>query len=320
MSSKVQSREKYQNFINLLRYNWTTLSILEKQIHRMNNAAMDSPKPSAHIFIIFLFCFQLEISSAEGMALLFQNLQSGWVTLCVQPAVLEWQKVGSYMQMYILEVPKLAQIVLKVYFFFQIQMWPWQCYFQNESWFQNLQFEDPKLLACKSVPGLWICMKPCPTPVEVPSQPCYALCWGAGQGHSLACHRRVGLLGTLGAFCHFLVSDGLISTNILQHFSLLKVWFFEHFYDFNNRLKLYSQSFKCFLWSPWQTLRCYIWTFCLNDSFQVLKSAVCTAGATCETTAESWLWCSLKKLYSCIEVQVLVYGFWKLCVPYLTNE
>lgn len=128
-------------------------------------------------------------------------------TLCVQRTVLGWQKVGSYMQMYILEVPKLAQTVLKVYFFFQIQMWPWQCYFQNESCFQNLQFEDPKPLACKSVPGLWICMKPCPTPAEVPSQPCYALCWGAGQGHLIGVTlRRVGLLGTLGAFCCFLVS------------------------------------------------------------------------------------------------------------------
>lgn len=41
----------------------------------MNDAAMGSLDTSTHMFIFFLFCFQLEVSSAEGVVLLFQSLQ-----------------------------------------------------------------------------------------------------------------------------------------------------------------------------------------------------------------------------------------------------
>ena len=41
----------------------------------MNDAATDSLNTSTHMFIFFLFCFQLEVSSTEGVVLLFQNLQ-----------------------------------------------------------------------------------------------------------------------------------------------------------------------------------------------------------------------------------------------------
>ena len=74
-SSNSRSKEKYQNFINLLGCNLFTASTLEKQTQRMNDAAMGSLSTSTHRFIFFLFCFQLEVSSTEGVVLLSQSLQ-----------------------------------------------------------------------------------------------------------------------------------------------------------------------------------------------------------------------------------------------------
>lgn len=47
---------------------------------------------------------------------------------------------------------KLALRLLKVYLFFQIQMWPWWCCFYNENQFQSFQLREPKPPARRSVP------------------------------------------------------------------------------------------------------------------------------------------------------------------------
>lgn len=52
----------------------------------MNDAAMGSLSTSTHRFIFFLFCFQLEVSSTEGVVLLSQSLQrQDWIPQMSNP-------------------------------------------------------------------------------------------------------------------------------------------------------------------------------------------------------------------------------------------
>lgn len=114
----------------------------------------------------------------------------------------------------VLEMPNLALGLLKVYLFFQTEIWPWQYCFWNKSSFQNIQFEDPKPLACKSVPILVLNLHE-----TIPQKwlrtchhPCKAYCCQGRDGsfmHMLL--RSMGLVVTLGALCHFLVFASLIS-------------------------------------------------------------------------------------------------------------
>lgn len=78
--------------------------------------------------LFFLFSFQLEASSTEGIPLLFQNLQRQDRASCTSKAWVHDARMCK-LNADVLEKPKLALRFLKVYLFFQTQMWPLQCCF-----------------------------------------------------------------------------------------------------------------------------------------------------------------------------------------------
>lgn len=94
----------------------------------MNNATTDSPNTSTHRFIIFLVFFPAgDFINRRNPPPIPKPAETGSGILLSKPWVHDarmWKLNAD-----VLEKPKLALRFLKVYLFFQTQMWPPQCCF-----------------------------------------------------------------------------------------------------------------------------------------------------------------------------------------------
>lgn len=224
---KFQSRETYQNVISPLRCTLISASISEKQTRS---------EQCCHGFSYHInWCIYHFSGSVSSWRFLPRREDSNTCrdrmghSVCPTPASCAAETVEAKRRS--AWAAKLALRLLRVYLFFQIQMWPWWCCFYNENWFQDFQSEEPKPLACTSVPIPVLTLRN--------SAP--------GTRPGLLCLRgaeQKGLARALGAFCLSLASADLTAnaSTVPPAFSAVKLLCSKHLYIFNNRLKLYSRS------------------------------------------------------------------------------
>lgn len=148
---KFQSRETYQNVISPLRCHLISASISEKQTHREQCCQGFS----CHINW-YIYHFSGLVSNGRFLPRQEESSCSNTCRdrtghpVCPTPGYCDAETVAAKCRS--AWAAKLALRLLRVYLFFQIQMWPWWCCFYHENWLQGFQFEEPKPLACKSVP------------------------------------------------------------------------------------------------------------------------------------------------------------------------
>lgn len=236
--------------------------------------------PQQPIYLSFFwFGFQWEASSMAGRPLLSQLLQrQDGAPVYATPGHRDADTVEAKCRS--AWAAKLALRLLRVYLFFQIQMWPRWCCFYNENWSQDFQFEEPKPLACKSVP------------ISV-----LDLSWTLPQECGQGCSTGVGLsrVGLVRSLCAFsLASANLTSNASTVHPKPFLQWSYCALSTFTFLIINLSCTVKAQMWmfsaEPLTNLKgLYVNFFCLSGKTCLLQATVCLTEVT-SGTAEPQLW------------------------------